>query len=110
MADNESTTTTLRRISPWMAWVRANPGLLLMVASAVLTNAVGWGVALEKFSNFKDAQAELTAKVDKLIARETTEAAMQEEIVSLRRDIDRNDEKWERAETGADIRVTRRKR
>lgn len=112
MAELDVTTRTLRRLNPWLAWLRENftiPVAITLIgciatAGAFLADLTG------KVGRLERSVDALSVKIETLPSRDTNLAVLQEKVSDLERQIDANNRKWDRAEEAADIRVVPKRR
>jgi hypothetical protein len=103
--DEHATTRTLKRVSPFWGWVRANPSLVIGGLSIIVSGAIGW-------HDLKSRMGAIETKVDEIAHRPaavTDEefSALKSEFAQLRSELDRQKGRWEQVDSVPELRGRR---
>jgi len=103
--DEHATTRTLKRVSPFWSWVRANPSLVIGGLGVIISGAVGW-------HDLKSRMGTIETKVDEIAKRPpavTNEqfSQLKNEVEQLRSEVDRQKGRWEQVDSVPELKSHR---
>jgi len=103
--DEHATTRTLKRVSPFWSWVRANPSLVIGGLGVIISGAVGW-------HDLKSRMGTIETKVDEIAKRPpavTNEqfSQLKNEVEQLRSEVDRQKGRWEQVDSVSELKSHR---